>query len=225
MAKPSHSPKSGVLRNRLISIAVGLGIGLLLAGSLAAWQIHQDEARRETLAATAIVETLPAEAKTAPAIGGHFALLNQDGQAVTDASFAGKYQLIYFGFTYCPDLCPTGLQSISRTMDLLGDKATKVQPLFISIDPERDTPKVVKDYVANFHPSIVGLTGTLPQVQAAAKAFKVYFKKAEQVDDDNYMMDHSTLIFLMAPDGSFLETFKEDVEPQILVDALKKYGI
>jgi protein SCO1/2 len=213
------SPKQ---KTRLLSVALGVTIGLLLASTLAAWQITQDQSRRETLAAQAKTETLPEAAKPAPAIGGHFDLLDQDGKPATDAQFAGKYQLVYFGYTYCPDMCPTGLQSMSRAMDLLGDKAAKVQPMFISVDPERDTPKVVKEYIGNFHPSIIGLTGSAAQIAAAAKAYKVYYKKAEQVDDENYMMDHSTLIFLMGPDGKFIDTFQEDVDPKILVQGIEK---
>ena len=213
---------SSKLKTRLLSITLGVVIGLVLASTLAAWQITQDQSRREALAVQAKVEAQPEAVKPAPAIGGHFDLIDQDGKPVTDAAYAGKYTLIYFGFTYCPDMCPTGLQSISRAMDLLGDKAVQVQPLFITVDPERDTPKVVKEYVGNFHPSIIGLTGTAAQVAAAAKAYKVYYKKAEQVDDTNYMMDHSTLIFLMGPDGKFIDTFQEDVEPQLLVQGIEK---
>lgn len=216
------SAVSGKLKTRLLSIALGTVIGLVLASTLAAWQITQDQSRREALAVQAKAEAQPDAAKPAPAIGGHFDLIDQDGKAVTDAAYAGKYTLVYFGFTYCPDMCPTGLQSISRAMDLLGDKAAGVQPLFITVDPERDTPKVVKEYVSNFHPSIIGLTGSPQQVAAAAKAYKVYYKKAEQVDDDNYMIDHSTLIFLMAPDGTFIDTFQEDVDPKLLVQGIEK---
>lgn len=189
-----------------------------MVGSLAAWQLWQDHGRSLEL-----VESAHAEA-AAPA-AGHFNLVDHNGNKVTDADYAGKYRLVYFGFTYCPDMCPTGLQSMSRAMDLLGDKAAKVQPLFITIDPERDTPAVMKDYVSNFHPSIIGLTGTHAEVDAAAKAYNVYYKKAEQVDDDNYMMDHSTIIFLISPEGKFIEAFKEDVDPKLLIDALKKSGL
>ena len=221
MSKKS-SAVSSKFRTRLLSVALGVVIGLVLASTLAAWQITQDQSRREVLAAQAKAEAQPDAAKPAAAIGGHFELIDQDGKAVTDAAYAGKYSLVYFGFTYCPDMCPTGLQSISRAMDLLGDKAASVQPLFITVDPERDTPKVVKEYVSNFHPSIIGLTGSPQQVAAAAKAYKVYYKKAEQVDENNYMMDHSTLIFLMDPDGKFIEAFQEDVDPKLLVQGIEK---
>lgn len=155
-------------------------------------------------------------------IGGPFALVNQDGEAVTEATYRGQYLLVYFGYTFCPDLCPTGLQSMAQTLDRLGKDADKVQPLFITVDPARDTPAKLKDYVAAFHPKTVGLTGTPAQIAAVAKAYKVYYKKAEEVDDGEYMMDHSTGIYLMAPDGRYLEGFRENEKPDVIIAALRK---
>ncbi len=128
--------------------------------------------------------------------------------------------LIYFGYTYCPDLCPTGLQSIAHALDQLGADATKVQALYITIDPARDTPAKLKQYVAEFHTGIIGLTGSDAQIAAAAKAYQVYYAKGEQVDEHDYMMDHSSLIYLMDPQGKFITTFDEEVDPAEIVKKL-----
>jgi protein SCO1/2 len=113
-----------------------------------------------------------------PAVGGPFALVDSEGRAVTDADFRGRFMLVYFGFTYCPDVCPTSLTYIAQALDRLGPDADKVVPVFITVDPERDTPEQLKEYVRHFHPKLVGLTGTPEQIAAAAKAYRVYFAKA-----------------------------------------------
>ncbi|MDE1900932.1 MAG: SCO family protein [Alphaproteobacteria bacterium] len=153
-------------------------------------------------------------------IGGPFALIDQDGKPVTDKDFAGKDLLIYFGYTSCPDMCPTGLQSMSRALDMLGADADKVKLLFITVDPARDTPDKIKEYDAEFSPRIVGLTGTAAQIAAVAKEYQVYYKK--ESDDEDYVVDHSTQLFLMGPSNNLVTTFDEQVPPQVIVDALHK---
>jgi protein SCO1/2 len=153
-------------------------------------------------------------------IGGPFTLTNQDGKTVRDTDFRGKYLLVYFGYTYCPDLCPTGLESIAHSLDELGADAKKVQPLFITVDPARDTPAKLKEYVASFSSGIVALTGTPEQIASVAKAYQVYYAKGENVDDGQYLMDHSTLIYLMDPSGAFVTTFPDDIDPAALTEAL-----
>src|SRR5262249_5484407 len=143
-------------------------------------------------------------------IGGPFTLTNQAGKTVSDRNFLGKYLLIYFGYTYCPDVCPTGLQSIAHAMDQLKGDAGTVQPLYITIDPARDTPAKLKEYIVSFHPKIVGLTGSPDQIAAVAKAYQVYYAKGEKVDEKDYLMDHSSLIYLMGPDGKFIATFPDN---------------
>ncbi len=141
-------------------------------------------------------------------IGGPFQLIDHDGKAVSDTSFDGEYLLVFFGFTYCPDICPAGLQTIAAVMDKLGTRASRVRPLFISIDPERDKPEVLKQYVSHFHPRIRGLTGSLEQVTAAAKAYRVYFRKVEtSAAGGDYTMDHSAFVYLMSPAGEFITHF------------------
>lgn len=144
-----------------------------------------------------------------------FSLVDHSGKAVAGEDFRGKWLLVFFGFTYCPDVCPTTLNEIAEVMERLGEEAAKVQPLFITIDPERDTPERMAEYVAAFDPRIVGLTGTPEQVKAAAESFRVYYAKAmDATVPDGYLMDHSTALYFMNPDGEFeaFFSFRDDVE-------------
>ena len=145
----------------------------------------------------------------APSIGGPFALLDHTGKAVTDADFRGQWMLSYFGFTYCPDVCPTALITMVDAIDLLGDKGAKVVPVLVTVDPERDTPALLASYVAAFGPRLVGLTGTAEQITAVAKAYRVYYAKAKPKEGsaDTYLMDHSSILYLVAPDGKFRQHF------------------
>jgi len=155
-----------------------------------------------------------------PKIGGAFTLVDQDGKTVTDADFRGQYLLVYFGYTFCPDVCPTSLSVIADAMDLIGDKADRVTPIFITVDPKRDTPEQMKMYVEYFHPKLVGLTGSEDQVAAAAKAYKVYYAKVG--DGDEYLMDHSSITYLMGPDGDFIAHFSHGVDAEEMADRLKE---
>ena len=147
---------------------------------------------------------------TGPAIGGAFTLTASDGSTVTDQTYRGKWLLIYFGYTYCPDACPTSLNEISQAVAKLGGKADQVQPLFITIDPERDTPKVMADYVRAFDAHIIGLTGTPTQIAAVAKEFRVYYQR-QKTDDGSYLMDHTSLIYVINPRGQFVRMFPGDM--------------
>lgn len=139
-------------------------------------------------------------------VGGPFNLIDQNGRHVTEKDFLGKYMLVFFGYTYCPDVCPTELQVMMAALSAMGPEAGKVQPVFISIDPERDTPEVLKSYVENFGPGLTGLTGTPEQVAAVAKAYRAYFAKAgTTTSSTDYLMDHSSIIYLMGPDGHFVK--------------------
>ena len=147
----------------------------------------------------------PAASQTSPAIGGPFTLVDQDGRTVTDTQFRGKWLLVYFGYTHCPDACPTALSDIAAALDGL-DRARreKVGVMFISVDPERDTPSVMKDYVGAFEgANIVGLTGTREQVNAAEVAYRVNAKRRDTADGD-YTMSHTSTIAIMGPDGRFV---------------------
>lgn len=158
-----------------------------------------------------------------PEVGGPFTLIDHHGQTVTDGDFRGDYMLIYFGYTYCPDVCPTSLQFMVTALDLLGDEGAQIRPIFITIDPERDTPAALADYVALFHPRLVGLTGTPEQVAAAAKLYHVYYKKAVSEVASEYLMNHSSQTFLMAPEGRFLKFFGHGADPETIAAGIREY--
>jgi len=142
-------------------------------------------------------------------IGGAFDLIDHTGKRVSDKDYRGKFMLVYFGFTYCPDVCPTELQHIAGALDVIGEKRRKLMtPLFVTIDPERDTRELMATYVENFHPDIVGLVGTVEKIKAMGKAYRVYFKKVKEKDSpDGYTMDHSALVFLMDDKGQYVRHF------------------
>jgi cytochrome oxidase Cu insertion factor (SCO1/SenC/PrrC family) len=156
-------------------------------------------------------------------VGGPFSLTNQDGKRVTDQDFRGKYMLIFFGFTFCPDVCPGELQVMSAALDELGPEADKIQPIFITIDPARDTPEAMKIYVSNFHPRMVGLTGSEEDIAAVAKAYRVYYAKAKDSEGKpDYLMDHSTILYLMGPDGKFVKHFTFGTDAKALAQGLRE---
>ena len=205
-----------------VHLLIALLAGIALAAWIVAWQAHGDKNRTQKLqqdAAQVVDQASPIPPNT-PKIGGPFALTNQDGAPVSDKDFAGKYLLVYFGYTNCPDMCPTGLQSMSRTLDQLKGDADKVQPLFITVDPARDTSARLKEYDSAFHPKIIGLTGTTDQIAAVAKEYQVYYQKGE--GDQDYEVEHSSVIYLMDPQGNLVTTFDEEVDPGLIVAALQK---
>ena len=156
-------------------------------------------------------------------IGGPFTLVDGDGKTVTDANFRGRYMLVYFGYTFCPDVCPTTLAEEAAALDKLPPaEAARIQPLFITVDPERDTPKVVKSYAAAFYPRMIGLTGSVAQISAVERAYKVYAAKASD-GKGGYSMDHSSIIYLMGPDGRFLAHFAHGVSVDQMAAQLHKY--
>lgn len=144
------------------------------------------------------------------AIGGPFQLIDHSGRTVSEADFAGRFMLIYFGFTHCPDICPTELQVMANAVDALGAGEASIVPIFITVDPERDTADHLKDYVAAFHPKMVGLTGSTEQIAAVAKAYKVYFSKqpGTGTDTKDYQVDHTSFVYLMGPDGAIRSVFR-----------------
>ena len=140
-------------------------------------------------------------------IGGPFTLIDQDGTRRTDADFRGKLMLVYFGFTFCPDICPTDLLQMALAVDQLGKTGETVQLIFITVDPERDTPEHLKPYMSLFHPRFIGLTGDRAAVQSAARAYRVYYQKVEMIDSSGYTVDHSAFIYLMGRNGEYLGFF------------------
>lgn len=164
------------------------------------------------------------------AIRSEFALTDHTGERVTEADFLGRWQLVFFGFTHCPDVCPTTLAYIASVLDTLEETADRIAPLFITVDPGRDTPDVMADYVSAFHSRLIGLTGTEEDVAAAADAFRVYYERMEEDSaPDGYLMAHSGRIYLMTPDGRFETAFREGDQPpeemaRTIQDIMEMYG-
>jgi protein SCO2 len=182
-----------------------LAVAALMAGIL--WQAG-DEARVSS-----------AHSQGIASIGGPFSLIDQNGSPRHADDFRGRFMLVYFGYSYCPDVCPTALASMADAVDKL-DNADRVVPIFVTIDPERDTPKVLTAYLKAFGPRFVGLTGDAKSIAAAARAYRVYYKK-HPLEGGGYAMDHSSTIYLMGPDGTFIENYDANIGADALAAALK----
>lgn len=168
-------------------------------------------------------EGQPVQSSGAALIGGPFSLVGADGKPVTDRDFRGRYMLIFFGFTHCPDICPAELQVIAQALEQLGDKAKKVVPIFITLDPERDTPEAMANYVKSFGPNFVGLTGSPEAIAAAAKAYRVAYSKVENKDSaGDYSVDHSALAYLMDPEGRYVTHFSYGLSADQMAEKLEK---
>jgi protein SCO1/2 len=191
-----------------IGIAIALAVGLVVR---ALWVDPRTGGGREATATGAAL------------IGGPFELTDQDGKRVGDQQFRGKLMLVYFGYTFCPDICPTTVLDMSQAMDLLGPAAEQVQPIFITVDPERDTPAELKKFLSNFHPRTVGLTGTAAEIQAAAKAYRVYYARAKGSAERDYLMDHMSIVYLMDRQGKYLTHFTMKDHGEEMAAAIKKF--
>jgi len=162
-------------------------------------------------------------------IGGPFELTDHRGRPVTDSQFRGKQMLVYFGYTYCPDVCPTELQNLSQVLDLLGEATPQVQTLFITVDPQRDTVAHLAGYMESFHATILGLTGSKEQIAQAAKAYRVYYARAKgsgnpkDPNDDSYLVDHSGFVYLMGRDGQYLAHFAPNADPQKIAQTVRQH--
>src|SRR6516164_4834971 len=162
-------------------------------------------------------------ATSAVTIGGPFALSAPDGTTVTDQTYRGKWLLVYFGHTFCPNSCPTTLLEIAAALKKLGHEAANVQPLFITVDPQRDTPQVMQQFTQSFDPRIVGLTGTQQQIAAVAQAYGAYYVRHRTgPGTDDYVMDHSTYLYVMDPQGKFVRAFDSATSGDVIADALRK---
>ena len=157
-----------------------------------------------------------------PSVGGPFQLVNQEDQAVDQSLLDGKWSLVFFGFTYCPDFCPTTLTALEATRQRLGDQADDLQIVFISVDPERDTPQALKDYLLSdgFPPGVIGLTGSQEQVAGAARAYRAYYEKVGE--GDAYTMNHSLTVYLMGPDGRFRSAIAHDLGPERSAELIRR---
>ena len=208
---PGRASRAGAPTNsrRFVLAAVLLG-GLVIMGAGALLALaHRDTPR-------GVAGTL-----LASAIGGPFRLVDQNGNTVTDADLKGKWSLVYFGYTHCPDACPTALNDIAIALDQLGPKREAVRAVFITVDPERDTPEVLKDYVTSFDAAILALSGSPEEIARAAKAYRVYYAKHPEPGGD-YSMDHSSVIYVMDPEGRFTASFTHQSTPEEIAERLKK---
>ncbi|MCG7628261.1 SCO family protein [Epibacterium sp. MM17-32] len=151
------------------------------------------------------------------AIGGPFELVNAKGETVTDADVITEPSILYFGYTFCPDVCPLDTARNAEAVDVLNERGYSTTPVFISIDPKRDTPEVVGDFAYNLHEKMIGLTGSPEQVKAASQAYKTYYK-AQEGDEDYYLVDHTTMSYLVLPEHGFVDFFRRDVTPEQMAD-------
>lgn len=204
-----QSPSRLSVRQRLLAMSLaalaGIGVSLLI------WQFTGFAPGRQGL------EETPARHSGIAAVGGPFKLVSHDGKTVTDQDFAGRFMLIYFGYTWCPDVCPLALQLMDDALTRLGPDAAAIQPIFITIDPERDTADVLKSYIASFNPGFIGLTGTPEDIAAVAEAYKMYYRKTEPLDGADslgYGVDHMNIFYLMGPDGAYVAHFMSPTSPK-----------
>lgn len=188
------------MKKRILILCLAVLAGLTVAALVAF--IQKSAPAKSPHGSSALV------AVTDDAFGGPFTLTDHNGKQVTDKDYAGKYRLIYFGFTYCPAICPTELSKITAALNGLGDAGKDILPIFITVDPERDAVEKMTNYVSLFHPSFIGLTGTKQQIEPTLKAYKIYAAKREDEAMSEYTMDHSSFIYFIAPDGRLLHIFK-----------------
>ncbi|MGR3783699.1 MAG: SCO family protein [Albimonas sp.] len=209
MPKP-NAARAAAFAGLAVAVA-GLG-----AGAWFAFGPSQGDDRFAECRASAV-------APGAATIGGPFTMTDHTGATVTDAEVIDGLTLVYFGYTFCPDVCPFDTANMAQATEILEERGIEATPVFVTVDPARDTPQALSDFVGALHPRMVGLTGTPEQTQAIAKAYKAYY--AKQGDDPEvYLMDHSTFTYLMAPDGSFLDVFRRDVPPAEVADRVQCFA-
>ena len=197
------------------SILLFAGVCIAIAAAVAVTTVVMVNQRDGTIP--------PVETSTGqPAVGGPFQMVNQDGQAVDQTLLDGKWSLVFFGFTYCPDYCPTTLTALEATKQQMGDRAKDIQIVFVTVDPERDTPQALKDYLSSdgFPRGVIGLTGTPAQVKAAADAYRAFYQKVGE--GDAYTMNHSLTVYLMGPDGRFRSAIAHDLGPQRAAQVIER---
>jgi cytochrome oxidase Cu insertion factor (SCO1/SenC/PrrC family) len=204
------------LKNRLKRTAILAVIGVSLGAGITYYQIQNQPIAVEKESS---IEPMAG----AEQLNAAFALTDQDGKSVTNADYANAYKLVYFGFTSCPSICPTELQKISRALNDLGAEADNIQPIFITVDPERDNVETMKNYVPQFHPKLVGLTGNREAIDETIKNYKIYAAKAQDPSLSEYTMDHSSFIYFMTPDDKLITLYRtEDTAEAIAADIRKR---
>ena len=207
-------PKPASRQNRPLLILMVAMMAIVAVAVIVMWRIVESGPRDQVTGGGSGVS-----------IGGPFTLTDQTGATVTDKTYDGSYRLIYFGYTFCPDACPTELGVMAQAIDALGSAGAKVLPIFITIDPARDTAQQLAGYVPLFDKRLVGLTGTPEQIAAVAKEYKVYYAKADQpgVDTKSYGMNHSSFVYLMYPAGKFLTVFSSDTDSDKMAAEIRRF--
>ncbi|WP_374599803.1 SCO family protein [Brevundimonas sp.] len=201
---------------RSILLFAGAIVAMAVAIGISTWVVIS--ARNADQGAVTFTETGTGQ----PQVGGPFQLVDQDGKPVDQSILNGKWSLVFFGFTYCPDYCPTTLAALEATQRQLGDKARDVQIVFITVDPARDTPQAMKDYLSSdgFPEGVIGLTGTPEQVRTAADAYRAYYSQVGE--GEGYTMNHSLTVYLMGPDGKFRAPLAHDLGPQQAASVIER---
>ena len=203
---PTHTRLAVIIA----TVLVGVGLGYM--------------AHRLFLGDEPVATVRPGRSFGEALVGGPFTLTDQNGQRRSDTDFRGRLMLVDFGFTNCPDICPLGLATMAEALERLGPQADNVEPIFITVDPARDTPGVIKDYIAHFSDRMVGLTGTKEEIAAAAKAYRVYYKvHGDPASNPNYSVDHSGFIYLMGRDGKFITHFMHDTPSDRVADTIRRH--
>lgn len=197
----------------LIKIIISL---LIVLAAAVALLLYLDPGKDET-------QSPPSRAVSGVSIGGAYTLETGDGRTITDQSFPEKLKIVYFGYTFCPDVCRVGLLNISAALDLLGEAADQYQPLFVTIDPTRDTPKIVSEYVDYYDDRIIGLSGSQQAIDQIIKAYRIYVAIPPNQDPENYLVDHSAYIYIMDQDGTFLDVLDHDASPDKIAASFRKY--
>jgi len=221
--KPTQKKLTEDSRTRGPVSFFGLGLMVITAAGILGFYNIEKEKKTKTLA-----KNVKTTGKAA--LGGPWVLVDQDGIPRTDASYRGKFTLLYFGFTFCPDICPSELVKVGNIMKALdkqtGSNKVDLVPLFISVDPSRDTLGQIRHYRQDFHPSMVYLTGTKDQVAKAARSYRVYFSKANENenDEEDYLVDHSIVLYLVSPDGEFLDFFTQRTDVKDVVKRIQEHA-
>lgn len=197
------------MKNRIVRIVIFLFIGLGIGSLISYTQVKKEDDQKTNMV---MVENF----------AGPFTLIDQNNKQVTEKDFNGQWRLIYFGFTYCPAICPTELQKIASALNELGPIGEQITPIFISVDPERDTVDVMRQYVELFHPRLIGLTGTVAQVDEAKKSYKIYSAKVKDDTMTEYTVDHSSFIYLINPDNDLIRIFKTDDPAEEIIKFTRK---
>lgn len=201
----------GSLRKLLIIVALAIATSVAITWAL------------QTVSRVNVPLTPKSTTSGTAAIGGPFALVATNGEVVTDQTYRGKWALIFFGYTFCPDVCPTTLNNMTVALETLGSEAAKIQPIFITIDPARDTRSVLTEYLKSFDPRILGLTGTQAQIDRVVKEYRIYVaQQKSETDDKDYLISHSGYLYLMSPNGKFVNVIQGSEDGEAIVAWLRK---